>query len=71
MLYFDARGVSRKQVVTFEGEMLRRWRYAPGFSQRYNFSLSKDRNTMIGKGELSVDDTTWEDDLNLTYTKIV
>lgn len=69
MLYFDERGVSRKFAVSFSANLLKWWRDAPGFSQRFTGTLSDDRNTMIGVSELSRDDSTWERDLELTYTR--
>ena len=70
MLYFDEREVSRKNDVLFENNVLKWWRNAPGFSQRYSFTFSEDFNTIISKGELAKDDKTWEKDLDLTYTRI-
>jgi hypothetical protein len=70
MLYFDERGVSRKQDVRFQDNVLTWWRNAPGFSQRYTFTFSADHNTIISKGELSKDGTHWEHDLDLTYARI-
>jgi hypothetical protein len=69
MLYYDERGVSRIQDVTMEGNVLRWSRNAPGFSQRYALALSEDKQTIIGKGELSKDGSTWEKDLDLDYTR--
>ena len=69
MLYFDERGVSRKQGVSIEGNVWKWWRDFPGFSQRYSSTLSADGQTMIGTGELSKDGTHWERDLDLTYTR--
>lgn len=70
MLYSDARGVSRIQQVSVEGNVLRWWRDAPGFSQRYSLTIAEDGRTMVGKGELCTDGSTWEQDLDLTYTRI-
>ncbi len=70
MLYFDERGVSRKQDVSIKDNILKWWRNAPGFSQRYSFTFKDNGDTIISKGEISKDDTTWEKDLELTYTRI-
>jgi hypothetical protein len=70
MLYFDVRGVSRLYHVSIEGDVWRWWRDAPGFSQRYSCKIAADAQTMVGKGELSKDGSTWEGDLNLTYTRV-
>jgi hypothetical protein len=70
MLYYDARGVSRIQNVSLEGATLRWSRDAPAFSQRYVLTLSEDHQTIVGKGEISKDGTTWEKDLDQDYTKV-
>ena len=70
MLYFDERGVSRQYEVEMRGNVWRWWREAPGFSQRYAATLSPDGRTMVGHGDLSRDGVTWEDDLQLAYTRI-
>jgi hypothetical protein len=70
MLYFDERGVSRRYEVSMHGDVFRWWRNAPGFSQRYACTFSDDGRTMVGKGELSKDGSTWEKDLDLTYTRV-
>jgi hypothetical protein len=69
MLYFDERGVSRKYDVAWEAGALRWWRDAPGFSQRYVITSADAGRTLIGRGELCRDGTTWERDLELTYTR--
>lgn len=70
MLYFDERGVSRKYEVALRDNVLKWWRNASGFSQRYEGTIVEDGNTIIGKGELSKDDSTWEKDLDLTYRRV-
>jgi hypothetical protein len=45
------------------------WRTAPGFSQRLTLTRAPDGNTLHGVSELSKDDVTWEQDLELTYTR--
>jgi hypothetical protein len=69
MLYFDVRGVSREYTWTMQGNVLRWWRTTPSFSQRWVATIADDGRTIIGKGELSKDDSTWEPDLELTYTR--
>jgi hypothetical protein len=71
MLYFDERGVSRKYDVVVSGNAIRWWRDAPSFSQRYTWTIEDGGRVIKGKGELSRDGSTWEDDLQLTYTRIV
>ena len=70
MLYFDERKISRKYEVSVENNVVRWWRNAPGFSQRYTWTITDGGNTIVGKGELCEDGTTWKNDLDLTYTRI-
>jgi hypothetical protein len=70
MLYFDEREVSRKHDVVFQDNVLKWWRNAPGFSQRYSFTVAGNGNTIVSKGELSRDGITWEKDLDLIYTRL-
>jgi hypothetical protein len=67
--YFDSRGVFRIYRVAMEGDTLRMWRDAPGFSQRMEGTLSEDGATLALVGQLSRDDETWDDDLAVTYTR--
>jgi hypothetical protein len=69
MLYFDERGVSRKYDVSFDGDTVKWWRDAPGFSQRFAGRLSSDGRAIVGNGELLRDGEHWEGDLALTYTR--
>jgi hypothetical protein len=70
MLYFDERAVTRRFDVAIEGNVLRWWRTAPGFSQRYVLTMAPDGDTLHGVSELSKDDVTWEQDLELSYTRL-
>ena len=70
MLYFDERGVSRKYEVTLQDNIWKWWRNTPDFSQRYTGTIVDDGNTMVGKGELSKDGSSWEKDLDLTYKRV-
>jgi hypothetical protein len=69
MLYFDERGVSRRYEVSLRDNVWRWWRDAPGFSQRFTGAIAADGRTIVGRGELSRDGSTWEGDLELTYTR--
>ncbi len=69
MLTFDERGVSRKYEVSLHGNIWKWWRNAPEFLQRYEGTIVDDGNTIITKGELSKDGSSWEKDLDLTYTR--
>jgi hypothetical protein len=70
MLYFDERGVSRVYDVAMAGNQLRWWRDEPSFSQRFVITIEDDGNKMTAKGEMSRDGAAWENDLQLTYTRI-
>jgi hypothetical protein len=70
MLYFDEREVSRKYEASIENNTLKWWRTAPGFSQRYSWTIVDNGNTIIGKGELCKDGKTWKKDLDQTFTRI-
>ena len=75
MHYFDSRGVHRIYELTIVDNG---WVMAMGrqsstdsayvdapFSQRLTFVFGDDDQTMSGKGQLSHDDVTWEDDLQI------
>lgn len=80
MHYFDTRGVYRIYAVTVTGDG---WetamdRTAPAgsfasadgpFSQRMTYTFENDDKTMSGKGKLSHDNVSWEDDLEITYRR--
>jgi len=70
MLYFDERGVSRKYEVTLRDNIWKWWRNVPDFSQRFTGTLVDSGDTIIGKGELSKDGSSWEKDLELTYQRV-
>jgi hypothetical protein len=70
MLYFDERGVSRRYEVTLRDDIWKWWRDAPGFSQRFTGTIVDGGRTIISKGEFSRDGSTWEKDLELTYTRV-
>jgi hypothetical protein len=69
MLYFDERGVSRRYEVSLQDRVWKWWRNAPGFSQRFTGAIAADGRTILSRGELSRDGTSWEPDLQLTYTR--
>jgi hypothetical protein len=69
MLYSDERGVARIYQMFLEGGDWKMWRESPGFSQRMIGKFSNGENTITVHGELSRDGSTWEQDLNVTYTR--
>ena len=69
MHYFDSRGVYRVYGVSFDDDVWRMWRNEPGFSQRFTGTLSDEGDTIAGLWKLSRDDTTWDDDLKITFRR--
>ncbi len=70
MLYFDERGISRKYAATLRDNVLKLWRNAPGFSQRFTGTLDDNGDTLLGVWELLEDGSPWKRDLELTYTRV-
>jgi len=70
MIYFDERKVSRIYQSSLKDNVWKWWRNDPEFSQRFSCAISDDGNTIIGKGEMSKNGGPWENDLDLTYTRI-
>jgi hypothetical protein len=56
--------------VATEGTVLRWWRTAPGFSQRFVLTVAPDGDTLRGVSALSKDDATWDQDLELSYARV-
>lgn len=69
MNYFDSRGVHRIYQSSLGDGVWRMWRHAPGFSQKFNGRISADGNTVEGLWKLSRDDSTWDDDLAITFRR--
>ncbi len=69
MHYFDSRGVYRVYGVSFSDSIWRMWRNAPGFSQRFTGTFSDDGDTIDGLWKLSRDETTWDDDLKISFRR--
>jgi hypothetical protein len=69
MHYFDARGVQRTYTVDMTPGTWRFWRDDPGFAQRFTGTFEDAGDTITGRGQLSRDGETWEDDLALTYRR--
>ena len=69
MYYFDSRGVHRVYEMSFEDEVLRISRDEPGFSQRFEGRFGDGGDTLSGVWQLSRDDATWDDDLQITYRR--
>jgi len=69
MHYFDSRGVHRIYSVRMTPETWEFWRDDPGFRQRFTGTFSADGTTITGRGQLSRDGTSWDEDLALTYRR--
>ncbi|UFH57175.1 hypothetical protein [Spirosoma sp. KNUC1025] len=48
----------RKYNVSIDNNVVNWWRDAPGFRQRYSWTIAEDSNTIFGKGELCEDGIT-------------
>ncbi len=70
---FDQRGVYREYAATLDRAEWRYWRDAagPDFSQRFTGTFSDDGNAITGRGQVSRNGCTWEDDLALNYRRVV
>jgi len=69
MYYFDSRGVQRIYEMAVEDGVWKIWRDAPGFSQRCTGTFDEDRGAITWRWQLSQDDSTWNDDLEITYRR--
>jgi hypothetical protein len=67
MEYFDSRGVRRTYGISLDGRVLRMWRDAPGFDQRYSATLAHD--TFEGVFELAEAPGDWREDVKVTYRR--
>jgi hypothetical protein len=72
MHYFDTRGVYRLFELTVAADG---WAISmglcgdPPFAQRMTYTFDEADQTMLGNGQLSYDDVTWDDDLDITYRR--
>lgn len=69
-LYYDARKVSRVYEMSFSEGTWMMWRNSPGFSQRFEGKISQDGNTITARWEKSSNDSIWEHDFDVTYSKV-
>jgi hypothetical protein len=69
MLYFDERGVSRRYETSLHDNVWTWWRNAPELSQRFTGTVAPDGRTIVARGEMSKNGSSWEPDLALTYTR--
>jgi hypothetical protein len=64
MEYFDSRGVRRTYGIALEEGVLRMWRDAPGFDQRFSATLAPD--AFEGVWQVAETPGDWRDDLKVT-----
>ena len=71
MIYFDERDVSRRYTVEVgDGEVS--WhRDEAGFAQRMVLTIATDGDRLDAQGRMAREGGAWEDDLQLTYERIV
>ena len=67
MEYFDSRGVRRTYAVSLEDGVLRMWRDAAGFDQRFSATLAPD--AFEGQWQLARSPGDWRDDLKVRYRR--
>jgi hypothetical protein len=67
MEYFDSRGVRRTYGASLDDGVLRIWRDAPGFDQR--FSATLDPGAFQGQWQLARTPGEWKDDLRVVYRR--
>jgi hypothetical protein len=67
MEYFDSRGVRRTYGISLEDGVLRMWRDAPGFDQRFSAQIADDG--FHGVHQLAEAPGEWKDDLEITYRR--
>jgi len=67
MEYFDSRGVRRTYGVSLDDGVLRYWRDAAGFDQRFSATLGRD--AFEGLAQVAETPGDWRDDLRVTYRR--
>jgi hypothetical protein len=67
MEYFDSRGVRRTYATSMDDGVLRIWRDASGFDQR--FEVKVERDGFEGVHQLAETPGEWRDDLKVVYRR--
>jgi hypothetical protein len=67
MELFDSRGVRRTYGVSIDDGVLRAWRDAPGFDQRFSATLAPEQ--FEGQWQLARTPGDWQDDLKVNYRR--
>jgi hypothetical protein len=70
VLYTDDRGVSRVYEMTMKGDDWRIWRDDPDFSQRFEATISPDRQSIAGRWEKRPAGSEWEHDFDVVYSRL-
>lgn len=65
--YFDSRGVRRTYGISLQDGVLRWWRDAPGFDQRFAAEVTPDG--FEGVSRLAREPGAWKDDLKVVYRR--
>ena len=71
MIYFDERDISRRYTVEVTNGEVGWHRDEAGFAQRMVLTLAADGSRLEARGTMSRDSAPWEDDLQLTYERII
>jgi len=66
---YDSRGLHRVLATSFDDGVWRLWRDAPEFSSRFEGTFADGGDTIQGLFQISHDDATWEDDMEITYRR--
>jgi hypothetical protein len=67
MEYFDSRGVRRTYGIALQDGVLRIWRDAPGFDQRFSATLGPEG--FEGLSQVARTPGEWQDDLRVIYRR--
>jgi len=70
VLYYDTRKVSRVYEMSFSNSAWKMWRNSQSFSQRFEGKFSDDGNTITAHWQKSSNDSIWEHDFDVTYTRV-
>ena len=65
--YFDSRGVRRTYGTSLDDGVLRFWRDAPGFDQRFAATVGTD--AFEGLWQVAETPGDWKDDVRMTYRR--
>jgi hypothetical protein len=69
VLYTDERGVSRAYEMSVVGNTWAIWRDDPDFSQRFEATISGDRNSIAGQWDKCPATGAWEHDFDVVYSR--